>query len=91
MFARSKVRVCGHWLAGVADSNPARGMEACLSYVLCCQVEVFATGLYLVQTNSTECGVPECVLETSTTGRPVTTYGCQGIGGGGQEICVKIW
>ena len=27
---RSKPRVCGHPLPGIADSNPARGMDVCL-------------------------------------------------------------
>jgi hypothetical protein len=29
--ARSKAFVCGRAVAGVADSNPARGMDVCLS------------------------------------------------------------
>jgi hypothetical protein len=28
--ARSKVWVCGHWIAGIVGSNPAGGMEVCL-------------------------------------------------------------
>ena len=35
MAARSKVWVCGHWLAGILDSNPAGGMDVCLLRVLC--------------------------------------------------------
>ena len=34
--------------------------------VVCCQVEVCATGRSLVQRSPTECGVSECDLETST-------------------------
>ena len=37
--------------------------------VVCCQVEVSATGRSLVQRSPTECGVSECDLDTSTTRR----------------------
>ena len=33
--------------------------------VVCCQVEVYATGRSLVQRSPTDCGVSECDLETS--------------------------
>jgi hypothetical protein len=33
--ARSKTWVCGRSLAGIVGSNPARGMEVCLLWVLC--------------------------------------------------------
>ena len=33
--ARSTVWVCGHSLAGIAGSNPAGNMDACLLWVLC--------------------------------------------------------
>ena len=33
--ARSKALVCGRSLAGIAGSNPAGGMKACLLSVLC--------------------------------------------------------
>jgi hypothetical protein len=39
----SKAWVCGRLLAAVAGSNPAENMES-LESVLCCQVEVSATG-----------------------------------------------
>ena len=43
--ARYKPWVCGRPLAGIAGSNPADGMDACLLWVLCvCQVEVSAPG-----------------------------------------------
>ena len=43
--ATSKACVCGHSLAGIAGSNPAGGMDVCLSVVsvVCCQVEVSVT------------------------------------------------
>ena len=43
--ARSKAWVCDRPLAGIADSNPAFGMDVSLANVVCCQVEVSAAGL----------------------------------------------
>jgi hypothetical protein len=37
--------------------NSARGMDVSLVSVVCCQVEVSATGWSLVQRSPTECGV----------------------------------
>jgi hypothetical protein len=34
--ARSKARVCGGWLSGIAVSNPAAGTVVCHVSVLCC-------------------------------------------------------
>jgi hypothetical protein len=42
--ARSKAWVCGRSLAGIAGSNSAGGAWMSVSCVLCCQVEVSATG-----------------------------------------------
>jgi hypothetical protein len=43
--ARSNARVYGSSLAGTAGSNPAGGKDVCLFVsVVCCQVEVSATG-----------------------------------------------
>ena len=44
MAARSKACVCGCSFAGIAGSNPTRGIDLCLLSVVCCQVEVCATG-----------------------------------------------
>ena len=44
--------------------------------VVCCQVEVAASGRSLVQSSPTECGVSECDLETSSARRPWPTGGC---------------
>jgi hypothetical protein len=38
--------------------------------VVCCQVEVSATGRSLVRRSPTECGVPECDREASTMRSP---------------------
>ena len=42
--ARSKASVCGRSLAEIAGSNPAGDMDVCVVSVVCCQVEVSATG-----------------------------------------------
>jgi hypothetical protein len=64
--ARSKAQPCGRSLAGIV------GLEARLGHrfltlvsVMCCQVEVSASGWSLVQRNSTERGVSECNNESS--------------------------
>jgi hypothetical protein len=49
MAARSKVWVFGRSLAGIAGSNPAVSMDFCLLCFVCCQVEVSALGLSLLQ------------------------------------------
>jgi len=54
--ARSKAWVCCHSLAGITGWNPAGGMDVSLLWVLCCQVEVSASGWTLVQRSPTECG-----------------------------------
>jgi len=55
--ARSKGWVCYHSLAGIVDSNPAKGTDVCLVSVMCFQVEIPATGRSLVQRRPTVCGV----------------------------------
>ena len=52
-----------------------RCRHGCLSLVtvVCCQVEVFATGQSLVQKNPTEFGVSEYDLETSAGKWPKST------------------
>ena len=69
--------VCGRSPAGIAGSKPAGG-HWCLSVVsvVCCQVEVSASGWSLVQRSSTECGVSECDHEVSIMRRPWPTRGC---------------
>jgi hypothetical protein len=62
--ARSKAWDCCRVLAGIADSNPAGGMDVCLLLsVVCCQVEVSATGRSLVQSSPAKRGVCVCVSE----------------------------
>ena len=60
---RSKERVGGQLLAGIAGSNSARGVEVCL--LDCCVLsgrEVCANGQTLVQKGPTACGVSLCVI-----------------------------
>ena len=44
MAARSKTWVCGRSPAEIVSSNPTGVMDVFLLCVVCCQVEVFATG-----------------------------------------------
>ena len=63
--ARSKGWVYSHSIAGTAGSNSAGGQgRLSVVSVVCCQVEVFATGWSLVQRSPTECDVSVCDLET---------------------------
>jgi hypothetical protein len=56
--ARSKASVCGSSLTGIVGSNTAGSTDvSVVSVVVCCQVEVSATGWSLVQRSPTECGV----------------------------------
>jgi hypothetical protein len=66
VVALSKEWVCGLSIAGIACSNPARGMDVrvCLLGGLCVvQVEVSTRGRSLVQRSSTEC---QCVCSGQT-------------------------
>jgi hypothetical protein len=56
--------------------------HGCLSVVsvVCCQVEVSATGRSLVQRSLTECGVSECDREASIMRRPWPIRGCRANG-----------
>ena len=65
--ARSKA-----WLASWDCVFESHGWHGCLSVVsvVCCQVEVSATGRSLVQRSPTECGVSEYDHEVSIMRRP---------------------
>jgi hypothetical protein len=67
------VRLLGLWV----QFPPGHG---CLSLVcvVCCQIDVSASGCSLVQRSPTESGVPECDREASIIRRP--TRGCCAIG-----------
>ena len=53
--------------------------HGCLSVVtvVCCRVEVSATGRSLIQSSPTEYGASQCDLETSTMSKPRPTGGCR--------------
>jgi hypothetical protein len=62
MAAPSKVWVCSRSLAGIAGSNPARGMDLSLVSVVWCQVDMplrradhTSTGVLLSMTCLTKC------------------------------------
>ena len=60
MIGQSKAWVYGLSLIGIVDSNPERGHGGwSLVSVVCCQVEVPASGSSLVQRSSTECSVSD--------------------------------
>ena len=60
--ARHTAWFCGRSLFGITGSNPWGGGHGCLSVVsvVCCQVEVSATGWSFIQRSPTECDVSEC-------------------------------
>jgi len=62
----------------------SRREHGCLSFVsvVCCQVEVSASGCSLVQRIPTECGVSECDREASIMRSPWPTSGCCATEGG---------
>jgi hypothetical protein len=66
LFWNNKVNCCPYqwprslgWrsLAEIAGSNRAGGMDVFVFWVVCCQVEVAATGQSLVQRSPSKCGV----------------------------------
>jgi hypothetical protein len=77
-----------HWLRGLSRGSAAarllgllfesRQGHGCpfLASVVCCQVEVSASGQSLVQRSPTECGVSECDREASIMRRTWSTRGC---------------
>jgi hypothetical protein len=57
--------------------------------VVCCRVEVSATGLSLVPRRNTDCGVSECDREASITRRPWPTGGCCAMGEKNNSLTIK--
>ena len=49
-------KVCGRSPAEIVCLNPTGGMDVCLLWMLCCRVEVSASGWSLVQRSPTDCG-----------------------------------
>ena len=54
---RSKARVYGRSLAGIAGLNPTKSCMSVSFECVCCQVEGAAMGRSLVQRSPTDCGV----------------------------------
>ena len=57
-------------------SNPT-GAEMSVVNVVCCQLEVSATGRSLVQRSPTDCGVSECDRGSSKMTHPRSDWGCE--------------
>ena len=74
--ARSKASGCGRSLVRIAGSNPTLG-HGCVSLAsfVCCQAEVSASGLSLVQRGPSNCGASECGREASIIRKPWPTGG----------------
>ena len=66
MAERSKARVCGHHLLGLRVRIP----PGAWMLVVCCQVEVSATGRSLVQRSPTDCDVSLCVIKGNNLSTP---------------------
>ena len=81
MAARSKARVCGPSLAGVAGSNPTGGMNMCVF-----SVEVSASGWSFVQRRPTDCRVSEYDSKVWWMRRPWSTRVLRHWGGGWENI-----
>jgi hypothetical protein len=69
--ARSKAWVCGRSLAGITGSSLTGSMDVCLSLVIvvCCQVEVSATGRSTVQRSATQCVCVRACARCVVTGK----------------------
>jgi hypothetical protein len=61
--ARSKAYVYGRSPTAIVGSNPTERHGVCLLCVLCCQIEVSAIGLSLVQRSPTDRGASLCVIK----------------------------
>jgi hypothetical protein len=74
-------------LLGLRVRIPQEAWKSVVS-VVCCQVEVSATGWSLVQRSPTDCGVSEYDREASIMRRRWSIRGCRAKGRGGEvEIC----
>jgi hypothetical protein len=70
MAARSEASACGRLFAGSGFESRRGRVYLSLASVVCCQMEVSASGRSLVQRSSTECDVFGCDREASTLKRP---------------------
>jgi hypothetical protein len=75
----AKAWAYGRSLAGILGSNPAGGLgRLSVVIVVCCPVEVSATGRSLVQRAPIECGsvCPSVILKYQKRGGPGPLRGC---------------
>jgi hypothetical protein len=63
-------------LAGTAGSNPTGSVDVFLVNVMCCQINVSASGRSLFQRSPTECGVSERDHEAWIMRRSWPNRGC---------------
>ena len=70
-----KAWVCGRSVAAIVGPNSTGSMDVT---VVCCQVEVSATGQSLVQRRLTECGVSGVWSRSPRKGRPWPGIGSEG-------------
>jgi len=71
------LRPLAGWDCGFESRRVHGGLY--LVTVVCCLVEVCASGWLLLQRSPNECGVSECDREASTMWRPWTNGGCRAI------------
>jgi hypothetical protein len=71
------------------DSRRGHGYLSLVN-VVCCQVEVCATGRSLVQRSPAACGVSECDRETSTMRRLWPIGGCRAMGKTYMDLCRRM-
>jgi hypothetical protein len=76
-----KVWVCVRILAGIAGSSPTRSMDVCVVSVVCCEVEVSATGRSLVWSCPVECACLIVISKLQQWG------GCRAIQG--NKFCIQ--
>jgi hypothetical protein len=85
---RSKARVCGRSLAGVAGSNPAGDVDVC---VVCCQLDVCATGPSYVQRSPADCdAIILCDLQTARMRRTWLALGGCARDEGNDSACLDM-
>jgi hypothetical protein len=63
--SQSRALVGGRSLAEIAGLNCSGGMDVYVFWVVCCQIEVSATGQSLVQRSPSKCGVSNKVWSLS--------------------------
>jgi len=73
--ACSKAWVCSRSIAGLSVSN-ITGSWISVVFIVCCQIEISASGWSLVQRSPNECDVSKCDREASTVVKPWPAGDC---------------